>query len=391
VLSGKRAVTVITYGVAVPLILVPALGVLCTFLYRVPYIGQVTSVVPWYLSWLMAAALIGGAMLVGRARGSRPAAALVVIAVLALVGGAVITARMTTAVQRAGADINLVETFGVGVPRFATPDAVADYGSFEGNPLRLSIYRPSAQNADSPVLMSIHGGGWIAGDRDADSADLRWFADQGWLTISVDYSLSSSDRHLWDVTQGQIACAMAWVAQNAVHYGGDPTRLSLTGDSAGGNLAINAAYMAANKTLRSDCGGTIPQVSAVSAAYPAVDPAGAYANDDPVLGKLSREISRDYTGGSPEQFPQRYTQIASATHISSDAPPTLMIVPEADHIVPVAGAYQFADAATAAGVDVELVVIPYADHSFQARAGNIGQQAYRQLTARWLRDHDQAP
>jgi dipeptidyl aminopeptidase/acylaminoacyl peptidase len=68
-----------------------------------------------------------------------------------------------------------------------------------------------------------------------------------------------------------------------------------------------------------------------------------------------------------------------------------MIVPEADHIVPVAGAYQFADAATAAGVDVELVVIPYADHSFQARAGNIGQQAYRQLTARWLRDHDQAP
>jgi hypothetical protein len=40
---------------------------------------------------------------------------------------------------------------------------------------------------------------------------------------------------------------------------------------------------------------------------------------------------------------------------------------------------------------VEVVSVPHADHVFDARTGSIGQQAYRQLTAAWLRDHDQKP
>jgi acetyl esterase len=55
------------------------------------------------------------------------------------------------------------------------------------------------------------------------------------------------------------------------------------------------------------------------------------------------------------------------------------------------GTYRFADRARAAGVEVELVAVPYADHVFDARHGSIGQQAYRQVTARWLRDHGQGP
>jgi acetyl esterase/lipase len=382
---------VLVYCAATPLVVVPALGVLGTFLHRVPYVGAVTAFVPWYLSWLIVAALVGGALLVPRARRSRIAAALVVVAVLAVIGGSVITARMTAAVERAGADIDLAETFGLGVPTSAAPDATATYGTFEGEALRLSVYRPPQQRSDAPVLVFIHGGGWVGGDRHAHSADMRWFADQGWLTISVDYPLSSRDRHLWDVAPEQIGCALAWIGEHATGYGGDPTRLSLTGDSAGGNLALNAAYMAANGTLESSCGAKVPGVAAVSALYPAVDPAGAYANSDPVWGSSSRTYSRAYTGGSPEQFPQRYARITSATHISSDAPPTLMIVPAADHLVPTAGTYRFAEAARAAGVEVELVTVPYADHVFDARPGSIGAQAYRQLTAAWLRDHGQAP
>ena len=75
----------------------------------------------------------------------------------------------------------------------------------------------------------------------------------------------------------------------------------------------------------------------------------------------------------------------------ADGPPTLMILGGADHLVPNAGAYRFAEQARAAGVQVELVTVPYADHGFDARPGSIGQQAYRQLTAQWLRSHGQAP
>jgi acetyl esterase/lipase len=114
-------------------------------------------------------------------------------------------------------------------------------------------------------------------------------------------------------------------------------------------------------------------------------------NDDPAFGSTAREMAGAYIGGSPQEFPQRYTTISSATHVSADAPPTLIILGEADHLVPTGGTYRFIEQARAAGVDVKLVTVPYADHVFDARPGSIGQQAYRQLTAQWLRSHGQGP
>jgi len=135
----------------------------------------------------------------------------------------------------------------------------------------------------------------------------------------------------------------------------------------------------------------MPRVAAVSAVYPVVDPAGFYDNRDPALGGTSRDMVGAYTGGSPQQFPDRYARIASDSHITASAPPTLVILGEADHLVPVGGTYRFVERARAAGVDVQLVGVPYADHVFDGRRGSIGEQAYRQLTARWLRDHGQGP
>jgi acetyl esterase/lipase len=379
--------------VAALLIVPPTLGVLGTFLADVPYVGLATTYVPWYLPWLTVAAMAGGVLAVvgWRVRRSRIGAVLALVAALTVAGASVIDARMIAAVEHAGADISLIDTFGIGTPRQAAPDDEPTYTTFEGEPLRLSIYRPSGSGSRAPVLVYIHGGGWVAGDRNALSTDMRWFAEQGWLVVSVDYALSSADRHLWDVTQDQIGCALGWVVDNAPRYGGDPTRLSLSGASAGGNLAINTAYLSAAGGLRSSCGGTMPKVGAVAAMYPAVDPAGFYANRDPVVGGASRGMASAYTGGSPQDFPDRYARISSDTHINAAAPPTLIVVGEADHLVPVDGTYRFAEQARAAGVDVKLVAVPYADHVFDGRRGSIGQQAYRQLTARWLRDHGQSP
>jgi poly(3-hydroxybutyrate) depolymerase len=195
------------------------------------------------------------------------------VAVLTVVGGSVVSVRMTTAVESAGADIDLAKTLDVVSERSATPDADATYTTFDGEPLRLSIYRPRATVTPAAVLVFVHGGGFVAGDRDAHGTDYRWFAEGGWLVVSVDYALASPDRHLWDVVQPQLGCALTWVTANAHRYGGDPARLSLSGDSAGGNLAINTAY----------------------------------------------------TGGSPVEFPQRHAAITSATHLGATAPPTLIL------------------------------------------------------------------
>jgi len=381
-------------AVAAALLVVPtALAVLGTYLYAVPYLGLVTAYVPWYLPWLIVAAVAGGVLAVVHWRmcNSRIGAALAAIAALTVAGGAVIDARMVASVEHAGADISLLDTFGVGSPKLAAPDDEVTYSTYEGAPLRLAVFRPRESGSPAPVLVYIHGGGWVAGDLTGHSGDLRWFADDGWLVVSVDYTLSSADRHLWDVTQAQLGCALGWVGANAAKYGGDATRLSVSGHSAGGNLAINTAYLSAAGRLPSSCGGTMPRVAAVSAVYPVADPAGFYDNSDPALGATSRGMVGAYTGGSPQQFPDRYARIASETHISADAPPTLVIVGEADHLVPVDGTYRFVERARAVGVDVALVGVPYADHVFDGRRGSIGEQAYRQLTARWLRGHGQSP
>jgi acetyl esterase/lipase len=383
----------VVLAVAAVLVVPTALAVSATYLYDVPYLGLATAYVPAYLPWVIVAAVAGGALaLVGWClRRSRVGAVLAVIAALTVAGASVIDARMILAVEHAGADISLLDTVGIGMPKQAAPDDEATYATLEGAPLRLIVFRPHESSLGAPVLVYIHGGGWVSGDLAARSADLRWFAEQGWLVVSVDYTLSSADRHLWDVTQDQIGCALGWVGANAPGYGGDPARLSVSGDSAGGNLAINTAYLSAAGLLRSSCGGTIPKVAAVSAMYPVVDPAGFYDNGDPALGATSRAMVGAYTGGSPQQLPDRYARISSEPHITAGAPPTLIVVGEADHLVPVEGTYRFAERARAAGVAVELVTVPYADHVFDGRPGSIGQQAYRQLTARWLRDHGQAP
>ncbi|MDF5758675.1 alpha/beta hydrolase [Spongiactinospora sp. TRM90649] len=376
-----------------PLIVIPALIVTGVFLYGVPYLGLAADLVPWHATWILALPLAGAVLALYGGRPGRLRAGLLVLAALTLAGTLVIIARMSAALDRAGAGLGPLDAFTVGTEPAAVPDAVVGYSSYQGAPLLLSVYRPAGARPGraAPVLVYLHGGGWIAGSHADRAADLRWFADRGWLTVSVGYTLSTPARHLWNVTQGQIGCALAWVARHAREYGGDPARLSMTGDSAGGNLAINAAYMAATGRSPSSCGGRVPRVAAVSALYPVADPAGFFDNGDPVRGPDARLMAAAYTGGSPRRFPERYRAIASATYLSREAPPTLLIVGGSDRLVPPEGAYRLAGEARRLGVNAELVRVPYAGHGFDAPPDGMGRKAYRRLTAAWLRDHGQAP
>ena len=368
-----RAMRLIARAAAVLLTGGAAVVVLGTLLHRVPWLGLATTIGSAYPVWIVLAA-VAAAVLSWFSWPSWKRTALLAVALLTVAGGAVITGRMAAALG----DVSVVRALGIGAARSATPD---DEPVYLGS-LRLSVYRPAA-TTPAPVLVYVHGGGWIGGSRADHSADLRWFADRGWLTVSVGYTLSSADRHLWDVTPGQIACALAWTARNAARYGGDPARLSVTGDSAGGNLAMNAAGPGAG----GPCAGPFPPVRAVAVTYPVVDAAAFHGNPDPVLGDDARAMAAAYTGGTPAEFPERYASLDPTRHLTAATPPTLLIVGEGDHLVPPEGAYRYAAQARASGAAVRLVRVPYAEHAFDAPAGSLGQQGYRTLTAAWLRDH----
>jgi acetyl esterase len=301
------------------------------------------------------------------------------------VTGIVIIAVMMSAVGVAGGSVSILRALVPSSVTAASPDASAVYHTVDGQALSVVIYRPSGPPRAWPTLFYIHGGGWDGGGNDTARTDYRWYASHGWLVISAQYRLATAADHTWDQAPGDVACALAWTARNATRLGADLNRLVLAGDSAGGNLAVNLGYSAAAGTARSDCGGTVPVPAAVVVTYPAVNPVSVYG-DSFALGAVSGSAAlTEYVGGTPQQYPGRYKAISSSTYITGKAPQTLIIEPEHDSRVPPAGVYEFVAQARAAGVDITLAAIPFANHAFNFyAAGTIGDQACLTITQNYL-------
>ena len=130
--------------------------------------------------------------------------------------------------------------------------------SLEGLPARLYLPRV----ASSPLLVFLHGGGWVAGDLDShDPLCRRLAAARQWRDLSVAYRLAPE--HPFPAGLDAAVAAFRHARTHAADWGGDPARVAIGGDSAGGNLAA-----AACQRLR-DEGHALPWLQLL--AYPAVD------------------------------------------------------------------------------------------------------------------------
>jgi acetyl esterase/lipase len=362
-----------------------------TFLPAIPYLGTAGSaLLPLFAPQILVVALVGGALaLAARRLGARhKGSILAVVALLAAASAAIVIGRHVRVASSNGARVNLLASL---VPRglgSANADATVTFTKVDGQDLMLDIYRPSlAPGTLAPIVFYIHGGGWILGDRKMQAANLRWFAEQGYLAVSPEYVLANAKRATWNTAASEVACALAWIGANAATYGADPDRVFTFGESAGGALALTTSYAAAGGTATSSCGGTVPRVRAVSAEYPAVDPVTFYENTDPLLGGMARQMVGEYLGGSPREHPARAQAVSSASHINPQAPPTLVFIPDNDHLVPIAGALRFIDEATRAGVSVRTVRFPWADHAVNLQYHGVTNQAMVRITLQHFCQH----
>jgi acetyl esterase len=141
--------------------------------------------------------------------------------------------------------------------------AVADFAiPCEDRSLPVRLYRPSAQ-ADLPLLMFLHGGGWVWGSLDTHDVMCRELALRaGCAVFSVDYRLAPETP--FPGPADDALAALRWIFEAAPALGLDATRAALGGDSAGGNLAVAAA-------LRAPGAGLVLRHLAL--IYPALDPA----------------------------------------------------------------------------------------------------------------------
>jgi acetyl esterase len=117
-----------------------------------------------------------------------------------------------------------------------------------GTDLTLRIYQPRETRPGErlPVLLWFHGGGFVIGNLDTHDHACRALANQAdCLVAAVDYRLAPEFR--FPAAVDDCMAALRWVALHAAQIGGDPQRIALGGDSAGGNLAAVCAILARNE------------------------------------------------------------------------------------------------------------------------------------------------
>lgn len=112
----------------------------------------------------------------------------------------------------------------------------------------LDVYYPEHGGGRNPVIIDVHGGGWMYADKDLNKMYCLNLAKRGYTVFNMSYRLVPQVRvpdQLRDVMQ-----ALSWIETHMADYPCDPSRVYLTGDSAGGMLALYAAGLLADAKLR---------------------------------------------------------------------------------------------------------------------------------------------
>jgi len=238
-------------------------------------------------------------------------------------------------------------------------------------------------NAGPPAVLYVHGGGFWAGGIGERDALLTSFARFGYPTFDVEYRLSPPAR--WDQAPADVLCALGWVQAQAKRYAFDPHRVVIVGESAGGNLALLAAWAAGEDRFSPSCQVTAAPPAAVIAISPTVDLAGIWA--DGTLMQDGRRFPEDYIGGPPSEFPERYTAASPVSLVRTIGPSTLVVLAANDSLVRTNRSTPIVDALVGVDARVKVVTVPFADHGFDGDPNGFGEQLEEKLFLQFIADN----
>lgn len=258
-------------------------------------------------------------------------------------------------------DVNLIYALSDLLPH----DEVAKTQDIEiagdGVKIPARIYWPVGSSADKPlpVIAYFHGGGFVVGSVDIFDGLTRSLANAtNAIVVSIDYRLAPA--HPYPAAVNDCYAATKWVAENAASIGGDPSKIVVAGDSAGGNLSAAVALKARDE-------GT-PTLAAQIMYYPAVD-----LTDTPYESKRNFMDGYGLSSASGQKFEEAYVAGADATdpYLSpvraenlSNLPPALIVTGGFDPLTGSAQAY--AEKLKASGVAVTAVNYPDIIHGFMS-------------------------
>ena len=199
----------------------------------------------------------------------------------------------------------------------------ADLHGDAGKRNLLDIYHPARSSAGgSPVLLQVHGGGWMTGSKRHQGLPLVYhMAERGWLCVAINYRLSprwAFPAHIIDIKR-----AIAWIRQHIHEYGGNPEFIAITGGSAGGHLSALAA-------LTPNLAQWQPGFEQVDTTLQAAVPCyGTYDLTDRYRIRRSRlaesMLARNIMQCSLRDHPDRWREASPLDHLGAAAPPMFVI------------------------------------------------------------------
>ena len=275
--------------------------------------------------------------------------------------------------------------FRPGVTR--TRDVV--YARHAGINLRLDVYRPSRAATGCPVLLQVHGGGWVVGRKDQQALPLMThLAARGWVCVAVNYRLSPHATFpdmLVDLKR-----ALAWIREHIAEYGGDPAFVAVTGGSAGGHLASLVALTADDARYQPGFESVDTHVEACVSFYGVYDFTDRHGFS-PNRG-LARVLERYVMKAARHEAPEAYDDASPMSRLHPGAPPFFVIHGDRDTMVPVEEARRFVELfRERAHARVAYAELPGAQHAFEVlpsiRTAHVVLGVERFLTwtyARWL-------
>jgi acetyl esterase/lipase len=240
----------------------------------------------------------------------------------------------------------------------AQPNIV--YVTAQNYQAKLDIYRP-AKNIASPVVVYIHGGGWVNGTKEEVVMETLPFMAMGFAVVNVEYRLAKISPAPAAVED--CLCVLHWLGRHAREYNLDLDKVIVAGSSAGGHLALTTALIPTSAGFEAECAtdddytggaGLWPNYRAKVAAV--INWFGITNVADLLQGANTKAYAVTWIGSRANRE-ELAKQMSPLTYVRAGLPPILTIHGDRDPYVPYSQAVRFHEALTKAGVKNQLLTI----------------------------------
>lgn len=233
------------------------------------------------------------------------------------------------------------------------------YGVANNFELKLDVYHSREARIPTPVVMMIHGGGWLGSNKDDYVLTAVPYLVMGFAVVNVEYRPGKIS--LAPAAVEDCQCALRWIARHAKDYNFDLEKLILTGPSAGGHLALTTGMIPSSAGFANECAYQDdpkipdPKVAAIINLFGITDVA------DLLQGPNLRTYAVSWMGsGSGRE--DRARRISPISYVRPGLPAILTIHGDADKVVPYSQAVRLHEALTRVGVRNQLLTIPGGGH-----------------------------